>query len=598
LAISKQGEGANWWGPKGGARFFSQIYPWIVTALGILAFGVLVARQGLSLTPSVLLFATLCVLAEFLVIRLPQGSLTLSFVLVLLTLLTEGPVGAALVIIIGSLVGYGLLRRQSLSRTLFYGGHYALASAVAGAIFNLTSQNLPHWLLESIHLPAVGSYVLVYAFISQTLVWFRNRVIFTPTEPKFPKTDLLVAFLLSPSSLLLYYLLTVRDFSALLLVLFPLLAMLAAFRTYINIDTAYDEVRLLYEVSQDFMVALTLDETTQAVAQRICDGIHRMVYCDESAIYTLVPEASELRLVYAQNGETMPPVVTPGRGLLGKTVREGRGRILNNVMHEPLSDGVPMAQGSNSLLAVPLLAQSTLAGWLVLGRRGRKFSAENLRLVSILAGQVGVLLKNAELYEQTHQLAQMDPLLDILNRKAFLEKAKRELGRAQLNGYQVATMMIDIDDFRLINNTYGHQVGDLVLQEVVKVLQASVEETGVVGRYGGEEFLILLFDTDGVRAVGMAERMRRNIEATPFSGGGVVDLGLTISAGIAIFPDDALDLSDLIRKADQATYLAKRTGKNRVCLHQEESEEEPRWQFQAERFSHLIGGLKEEVPRR
>lgn len=598
MAISKQGEAADWWGPEGRAGFFSQIYPWIVTTLGFLAFGVLIAQQGLSVTPSVLLFATLCALAEFLVIRLPQGSLTASFVLVLLTLLIEGPVGAALVIVIGSLAGYGLLRRQSPSRALFYGGHYALASAVAGAVFNLTSQNLPHWLLETIHLPAVGSYVLVYAFLSQTLVWLRNRVIFTPTEPKFPKTDLLVAFLLSPPPLLLYYLLTVRDFSALLLVLFPLLAMLAAFRTYINIDTAYDEVRLLYEVSQDFMVALTLDETTQAMAQRICEGVRRMVYCDEAAIYILVPEASELRLVYAQNEGTMPPVVTPGRGLLGRIVQEGRGRILNNVMQEPLSDGLPTAQGSDNLLVVPLFAQSTLAGWLVLGRRGRKFSAENLRLVSILAGQAGVLLKNAELYEQTHQLAQIDPLLDMLNRKAFLEKAKRELGQAQLNGHRVAMIMIDIDDFRLINNAYGHQVGDLVLQEVARVLQASVEGAGMLGRYGGEEFLILLLDTDGVRAMEMAERMRRSVEATSFSGGVVVDLGLTISAGIAIFPDDALDLSELIRKADQSAYLAKRTGKNRVCLHQEESEEKPKFQFQAERVFPLMGGLKDEVAQR
>lgn len=597
MAISKQGEVADWWG-SGGIAFFPQIYPWIVTVVGFLAFGVLVAREGLSVTPSVLLFATLCALAEFLVIRLPQGSLTASFVLVLLTLLSEGPVGAALVIVIGSLVGYGLLRRQSLSRTLFYGGHYALASAVAGAIFNFTSQNVPPWLLESIHLPAVGSYVLVYAFLSQTLVWFKNRVIFTPTEPKFPKTDLLVAFLLSPPPLLLYYLLTVRDFSALLLVLFPLLAMLVAFRTYINIDTAYDEVSLLYEVSQDFMVALTQDERTQTMAQRICGGIRRMVYCDESAIYTLVAETSELRLVYAQNGGTMPPVVTPGRGPLGRIAQEGRGRILNNVMQEPLSDGLPTAQGFDSLLAVPLLAESTLAGWLVLSRGGRKFSAENLRLVSIVAGQAGALLKNAELYEQTHQLTQIDPLLDILNRKAFLEKAKRELGQAQLNGHRVAMIMIDIDDFRFINNLYGHQVGDLVLQDVVQVLQASVEGAGMVGRYGGEEFFILLLDTDGVRAMGTAEGMRRSVETTSFSGDGLVDVGLTISAGIAIFPDDALDLSELIRKADQAAYLAKRTGKNRVCLHQEGSEEDPKLRFQAERFSSLIGGLKDEVPGR
>lgn len=588
MAISNQDRVAGWWSTERGVGFFSQIYPWIITILGFLSFGALVARQGLSVPPSLLLFATLCALAEFLVIRLPQGSLTASFVLVLLTLLTEGPVGAGLVIVIGSLVGYGLLRRQSPSRTLFYGGHYALASAVAGAIFNMTSQNLPHWLLESIHLPAVVSYVLAYAFLSQTLVWLRNRVIFTPTEPKFPKTDLLVAFLLSPPPLLLYYLLTVRDFSALLLVLFPLLAMLAAFRTYINIDTAYDEVRLLYEVSQDFMVALTLDETTQAMAQRICDGIRRMVHCDEAAMYTLVPEASELRLVYAQNGGTMPPVVTPGRGLLGRIVQEGQGRILNNVVQESLGDGLPTTQAPDSLLVVPLFAQSILAGWLVLSRRGRNFSAENLRLVSILAGQAGVLLKNAELYEQTHQLAQIDPLLDILNRKAFLEKATRELGQAQLNGHRVAMVMIDIDNFRFINNAYGHQVGDLVLQEVVQVLQASVEGAGMVGRYGGEEFLTLLLDTDEVGAMGMAERMRKSVETTSFSGGGMVGLGLTISAGVAIFPDDALDLSDLIRKADQAAYLAKRTGKNRVCLHQEKSEEEPKLRFQAERFSSLV----------
>ncbi|MFQ5886069.1 MAG: diguanylate cyclase [Anaerolineae bacterium] len=596
MAISKRGEVADWRGVEGGGRFFSQIYPWIVAILGFLALGGLVARQGLSVTPSVLLFATLCALAEFLIIRLPQGSLTPSFVLVLLTLLIEGPVGAALVIVIGSLVGYGLLRRQSVSRTLFYGGHYALASAVAGVIFNLTSQNLPHWLLESIHLPAVGSYVLAYALLSQTLVWFRNRIIFTPTEPKFPKTDLLVAFLLSPPPLLLYYLLTVRDFSALLLVLFPLLAMLAAFRAYINIDTAYDEVRLLYEVSQDFMVALTLDETTQVMAQRICDGIRRMVYCDESAIYTLAPTASELRLVYAQNGGTMPPVVTPGRGLLGKIVQEGQGRVLNNVMHEPLSDGLPSARDTDSLLVAPLFAQSTLAGWLILSRRGQRFSAENLRLVSILAGQAGVLLKNAELYEQTHQLAQTDPLLHILNRKAFLEKAKRELGQAQLNGHRVAVIMIDIDDFRLVNNAYGHQVGDLVLQEVTQVLQASIRGGDMVGRYGGEEFLILSLDTDEMGAMGMAKRIRKSVETTSFSGDGVVDLGLTISAGIAIFPDDALNLSDLIRKADQAAYLAKRIGKNRVCLHQEQGEQEPTLQFQAQRFSPLVSGLKDEVP--
>ncbi len=124
-------------------RLFPHIYPWMVAGLGLISSGYLIARQGFSPTPSLLLFVALAALAERMVIRLPQSSVTVSFVLVLLMLLIGGPSQAAIVIIIGSLIGYGLLRRGSWQRTLFYVGHYGLASAAASGVFILGERYLP-----------------------------------------------------------------------------------------------------------------------------------------------------------------------------------------------------------------------------------------------------------------------------------------------------------------------------------------------------------------------------------------------------------------------------------------------------------------------
>ncbi len=384
-----------------------------------------------------------------------------------------------------------------------------------------------------------------------------------------------MVFLLTPPPLLLYYLFTIRDFTALLLVLLPLLAVMAAFRAYVNIDTAYDEIHLLYEVSQDFMVALTQGETTQAMAERISRGIRRLVNCDNWDIYAHPPNSNELRLIYTGDGEKMPPVVTPGHGVLGRIVHDGRSTIINEVKEEPLGNEPPRDGAlAITLLATPLMAESELAGWLMLTRQGRRFDADNLRLVSILANQAGVLLKNAQMYEHTRQLIQVDPLLEILNRRAFMERARYELGQAQLDGRRAAMIMADADDFRLINNAYGHQVGDSVLQSVAQILRSSVGEKGLVGRYGDEEFVILLSHIGRTEAEEIAERIRRKVEEAEFTSLGHGELRTTITAGVAFFPDDALDLSNLIRKADQAAYLAKHMGKNRICLHTQRENEE------------------------
>lgn len=564
------------------SSLLSKSYSYIIAVLGLGALVVVGVQHGPIWSPTVLLLATIAILAEWMVVRLPQGnSTTMSFVAILLALLIrrdamstpwDQVVQATEVVVAGSLLGYGVLRRQRLARVIYYVGQCALVSVIAGLVFVWLSENVPPWGVETFHLPAVIAYTLTYALLSTILVWPRNRAILTAVEERFPKTDPLVAFLLTPLPLIIYYLYSLRQFSfaALLLGLIPLFAVLAAFRLYINIDTAYDEVRTLYKISQGFVAALSQEETVQVVARSIAKSLDQLVSCDQYLVYSYNPEANEFLLVTADESGQAPPVVLSGEGVLGQVISSVQGRIVNDISEAP--ERSP-AEGHwpprTALLIMPLLAESDLVGLLVLVRRRRNFNAENLRLISILANQAGIVLKNAQLYERSQQLAEIDRQLGLMNQTAFCQRAQRELGRVQLTQRQAALLLADIDDFRVINNTYGHQVGDLVLEGVARILEQFTANGNLVGRYGGEEFVALIPGADEARARAMAERIRQAIEEYIFTTEQGEQVKATVSVGIAVFPSDARDVEGLIKKADRAAYLAKRMGKNQVRLYED-----------------------------
>jgi diguanylate cyclase len=139
----------------------------------------------------------------------------------------------------------------------------------------------------------------------------------------------------------------------------------------------------------------------------------------------------------------------------------------------------------------------------------------------------------------------------------------------------------DIDDFRLVNNTYGHSTGDRVLIGVADIMKAVVDTPGIVGRSGGEEFFILLADTDDLGAIEIADEIRSRVQDQVFRSDDQRELRVTVSIGVAVFPRDAGDFAGLKKQADRAAYLAKRMGKNKVCLYQDRKEiVEPVFQHQ------------------
>ncbi len=565
----------------------SSVYSLAVTAAGLLAVGFVGYRYGLVLTPLMGVLAMLCIVSEWLVIRMPQGdSVTTSFVLVLLALLVGGPlqawgqppvdsplggpIAAMQTIALGSLIGYGVLRRQSPSRFLFYSSQYVLASGLAGALYAATTAWSPSWGLQTVHLPAVAVYLVSYSLLSQGLVGLRNRITIATAGEKLPRTDLLTAFILAPLPLLMYYLYTIRNWSALLFVLFPLLAVLAAFRLYINIDTAYNEVKVLYQISQRFTAALSQEETVRTVARGIARSLEELIEYDRCLLYSLDEEENTFLLANVEEGEDWPERMFMGQGLLGQVAASGQGRIINDMERELKAMGEEKTWPTDvALLVAPLTVESIVVGLIVLTRRRSIFNAEHFRLISILANQAGVMLKNAQLYEKSQHMAETDRLLGLMNRYAFHQHAQQEISRAQQDGRPAAMIMTDIDDFRVINNTFGHQVGDVVLQGVAELLKQIVGKKGVVARYGGEEFIILLPGMDESRARPIAESIRQAIEQRHFPAGEGQVTRATASLGVVLFPKDARDVAGLIKKADRAAYLAKRLGKNRVCLYED-----------------------------
>jgi len=165
--------------------------------------------------------------------------------------------------------------------------------------------------------------------------------------------------------------------------------------------------------------------------------------------------------------------------------------------------------------------------------------------------------------QEIHTLAITDDLTQVFNRRHFFELAQRELDRSRRNGHSLAIVLFDIDDFKDVNDSHGHLAGDIVLQEICRACKVIVRQYDVFARFGGEEFIFLLPDTDEARAVTVAERLRQLIarQVVSFS---TLSVQMTISVGVTIFDPERDTLDDLISRADGALYTAKRMGKNRL----------------------------------
>lgn len=200
------------------------------------------------------------------------------------------------------------------------------------------------------------------------------------------------------------------------------------------------------------------------------------------------------------------------------------------------------------------------------GERLERLSPEDRIVLSSVANDLIIAVENSRLYKLTKKLAITDELTGLFNYRFMLERLEDEIERARRFGRSLSLLMLDADDFKLYNDTHGHIAGDGALAELAGVLRGSVRDIDVVCRYGGEEFAILLPETDAEGAFVAAEKVREAVASHVFpDGDGTKAQSLTVSIGLSTFPHPANDREELLRQADDALYVAKRTGRNRVA---------------------------------
>ena len=246
----------------------------------------------------------------------------------------------------------------------------------------------------------------------------------------------------------------------------------------------------------------------------------------------------------------------PGEGVAGKVFMDAKPMIVNNIRQDSWFIESETSY-VKSIACIPMIVYSDVIGVINVTNKknGKEFTDKDVEMLKAVSDQAAVAVNKAQLWD----MAVTDSLTSLYVRRYFMIKLQEEIHRAERYNKKLSVIMADLDNFKDINDTYGHDVGDLALQAISQYLQKNVREVETIARYGGEEFVILIPDADERAAFFLAERLRKNLseivlEKLP---------KITVSMGIATYPKDGNDPEDLIKKADVAMYAAKQAGRNK-----------------------------------
>ena len=198
---------------------------------------------------------------------------------------------------------------------------------------------------------------------------------------------------------------------------------------------------------------------------------------------------------------------------------------------------------------------------IVASRENTRFTPAEIGLAEAVCSHINMAMENTHLQSK----AIRDGLTGLYRRGHFDQCIAQGLSFVKRHGGRLALLILDIDDFKQVNDTYGHPVGDLVLKTVAECLSLTVRESDMAFRYGGEEFVALLHDADAETARAVGERVRARVEDAKVPAGDT-HVSVTVSVGISVFPDTSAAASELVSSADHALYAAKHSGKNRVSM--------------------------------
>jgi diguanylate cyclase (GGDEF)-like protein len=246
-------------------------------------------------------------------------------------------------------------------------------------------------------------------------------------------------------------------------------------------------------------------------------------------------------------------------------LERGEPYLANNVPDDPLFEPATEALGLESLLAVAMRRPMGPTGFIYLANRPGGFSHLDAELLTTIGDQVAVAVENAHSFDNAYRASITDPLTELYNRRFFDARLRQEYQRVRRTGKTLGLMFVDLDRFKQINDNYGHEAGNLVLTQVARIIRQNCRSADVAARWGGDEFTVLLTESDPSSLEVIARRVRDSIQTTNWGPVGEI----TATIGLAVMPQDANTLEALLQAADEAMYLAKKRGRNAYALASE-----------------------------
>ena len=322
--------------------------------------------------------------------------------------------------------------------------------------------------------------------------------------------------------------------------------------------------------------AITPIRGYDALLQSILDKSAELLRAEQGSLMLLDQETDGLLLEAkkgAVDGLTDKMRIPRGVGIAGKVVELGEPLLVENLENDPrIRQKNRRHYKTRSFVSVPLKIGDRTIGVLNLSDKttGEVFNEEDLRLVQSFASHAAVVLERNVLYDQAERLKKLsitDPLTGLLNRRYLEERLEEEISRSSRHARRVSLMMLDIDGFKTYNDTFGHIAGDTLLKLIAESIMNSVRTMDIVSRFGGDEFIVILPETDALLASQIAERIRSEVERLAVPPRSTVERGTktaTVSIGIASYPNNGDTIEVLLEQVDKALYLAKMQGKNRI----------------------------------
>ncbi len=343
-------------------------------------------------------------------------------------------------------------------------------------------------------------------------------------------------------------------------------------RLHQDLYDKFDRFAAVSELTQSITSILDYETLLKTILEKSAD----LLKAEQGSLMLVDYETNGLLLEAKKgmtNGRTEKLRIRKGEGIAGRVAELGEPFLVENVEIDPrIKQKNRRHYKTLSCVSVPLKIEERVIGVLNLSDKisGEVFDEEDLKLIQSFATHAAIVMERNVLYSQTEKLKKLsitDSLTGLLNRRYFHERLEEEVSRSGRHGRNLSLLMLDIDGFKYYNDTFGHRIGDKALKVIADIILNSVRSIDIVARYGGDEFMVILPETDKPLAIHIAERLRSDVAKIVLPTNSIPDapsIAVTLSIGMVCYPEHGGTAELLLEHVDKALYLAKKRGKNRI----------------------------------